>query len=180
MTIQDVAWHLGVSWDVVKEIQKTYLQRRFAKPKLKHVRQIAIDEISIGKGHRYLTIVLDLESGAVVHVGHGKGGDALLAFWKRLRACRAKIEAVATDMSPAYIDAVTTHLPDAALVFDRFHVMKLFNDKLSDLRRELYRERPTRLQKDVLKGIRWLLLETAGEPRRLAPRARAAWKKPCV
>ena len=159
MTIQDVALHLGVSWDVVKEIVKSDLQRRFSNPKLKDLRQIAIDEICIGKGHRYLTIVLDLETGVVVHVGHGKGGDALMDFWKRLRRCSAKIEAVATDMSPAYIDAVTTHLPDAVLVFDRFHVAKLFNDKLSDLRRELYRTAKEGLEKNVLKGSRWLLLK---------------------
>ena len=83
MTIQDVALHLGISWDVVKEIVKNDLQRRFSNPKLKDLRQIAIDEISIGKGHRYLTIVLDLETGVVVHVGHGKGGDALLDFWEQ-------------------------------------------------------------------------------------------------
>ena len=130
-----------------------------AGPNSEHLRQIAIDEISIGKGHRYLTVVLDLETGMVVHVGHGKGGDALMDFWKRLRRCGAKIEAIATDMSPAYIDAVTTHLPDAVLVFDRFHVMKLFNDKLSDLRRELYRTVKDGLEKDVLKGTRWLLLK---------------------
>lgn len=159
MTIRDVALHLGVSWDVVKEIVKNDLQRRFGKPKLRNLRQIAIDEISIGKGHRYLTVVLDLETGMVVYVGHGKGGDALLDFWKRLRRCGAKIEAIATDMSPAYIDAVMTHLPEAVLVFDRFHVMKLFNDKLSDLRRELYRATKNGLQKDVLKGTRWLLLK---------------------
>ena len=159
MTIKDVACHLGVSWDVVKEIQKESLQRRFDKPRLKHVKQIAIDEISTGKGHQYVTIVLDLESGAVLHVGQGKGGDALLDFWKRLRASRGKIEAVATDMSPAYIDAVTTHLPEATLVFDRFHVIKLYNEKLSDLRRDLHRQLADTMQKDVLKGIRWLLLK---------------------
>jgi transposase len=159
MTIRDVALHLGISWDVVKEIVKSDLQRRFGRPKLRHLRRIAIDEISIGKGHRYLTVVLDLETGMVVHVGHGKGGDALLDFWKRLRRCGAKIEAVATDMSPAHVDAVTTHLPDAALVFGRFHVMKLFNDKLSDLRRELYRAAKDGLEKAVLKGTRWLLLK---------------------
>jgi transposase len=174
MTIKDVAQHLGVSWDVIKEIQKQDLQRRFGKPKLKHLRRIAIDEISVGKGHHYVTVVLDLESGAVVHVGEGKGGDALTAFWKRLQSSGAKIEAVATDMSPAYIEAVTTHAPQASLVFDRFHVMKLFNDKLSDLRRELHREATDQLHKDVLKGTRWLLLKrpdnldpTRNEPARL-------------
>ena len=159
MTIKDAALRLGVSWDVVKEIQKKYLTKKYAKPKLRHLRQIAIDEISVGKGHKYITIVMDLESGAVVHVGDGKGGDALLPFWKRLRRSGAKIEAVATDMSPAYISAVTTHLPGAALIFDRFHVIKLYNEKLTGLRRAMYRELEDTMEKEVLKGTRWLLLK---------------------
>ena len=159
MTIKDVARHLGISWDVIKEIQKRYLKRRFGKPKLKHLKQIAIDEISTAKGHRYVTIVMDLESGAVVYVGEGKGGDALKPFWRRLRASGAKIEAVATDMSPAYIEAVIGHLPEATLVFDRFHVIKLYNDKLSELRRELHRQLEETMEKSVLTGIRWLLLK---------------------
>jgi transposase len=161
MTIKDVAKHLGVSWDVIKDIQKRDLSRRYAKPKLKHLRHIAIDEIAIAKGHRYLTIVLDLDSGAVVFVGDGKGAKALKPFWKRLRGSKAKIEAVAMDMSPAYREAVATNLPKAKIVFDRFHVMKLFNEKLSDLRRALYREATDVMQKKVLKGTRWLLLKAA-------------------
>jgi transposase len=159
MTIRDVAEHLGVGWDLVKGIQKRSLSRRFRRVELKHLRRIAIDEISIGRGHRYLTVVLDLKSGAVVFVGDGKGADALKPFWKRLKRCRAKIEAVAMDMSPAYITAVQTHLSKAVIVFDHFHVIKLFNEKLSDLRRELYREATEQLHKNVLKGTRWLLLK---------------------
>ncbi len=159
MTIQDVAMHLEVSWDVIKDIQKRDLRRRFATVRLKDVRQIAIDEISVGKGHRYVTIVLDLQRGAVLHVGEGKGGEALTAFWRRLRKSRAKIEAVACDMSPAYIEAIVTYLPGATLVFDRFHVIKLYNGKLSQLRRDLYHQLTDSLQKKVLKGVRWLLLK---------------------
>ncbi|HUE71999.1 MAG TPA: ISL3 family transposase [Pirellulaceae bacterium] len=159
MTIQDVADHLGISWDTVKEIQRKYLKAHFAKPKLKQLKQIAIDEISIGKGHRYVTVVLDLESGAVVFVGQGKSAQTLDPFWVRLRASHAKIQAVATDMSPAYIAAIVENLPDAVHVFDRFHVVKLFNEELSELRRELYREATDLLQKKVLKGTRWLLLK---------------------
>jgi len=180
MTIKDVACHLGVGWGIVKDIQKRYLHKRFAKPKLKHLKQIAIDEISTGKGqNKYLTIVMDLKSGAVVHVGKGKGGDALRPFWRRLRASGAKIEAVAIDMSVAYIDAVTTYLPDATLVFDRFHIIKLYNDKLSDLRRTLYRQLADTMQKDVLKGVRWLLLkrpENLDASRREPERLRKALK----
>lgn len=169
MTIKDTARHLGVGWDVIKDIQKRDLKRRFAKPKLKRTKKIAIDEISIGKGHRYMTIVMDLESGVILYVGQGKGGDALTAFWKRLRASHAKIEAVAIDMSPAYIAAVTEHLPGAALVFDRFHVIKLYNDKLSELRRAMYRDLEGPMEKKAIKGLRWLLLK---RPENLDPARR--------
>ena len=77
MTIRDVAVHLNVGWDVIKDIQKRDLSRRFAKVKLKRLRRIAVDEIAVAKGHRYMTIVMDLDSGAVVFVGDGKGADAL-------------------------------------------------------------------------------------------------------
>jgi len=158
MTIRDVAHHLGVGWDLIKEIQKADLQRRYKRVPLKKLRQLAIDEISIGKHGRYLTVVLDLKSGAVVFVGEGKGSQALEPFWKRLRCSRAKIQAVAMDMSEAYIKAVTEQLPKAQIVFDHSHIVKLFNEKLSDLRRELYREATDKQQKAVLKGTRWLLL----------------------
>lgn len=159
MTIKDVAAHLGISWDVIKDIQKRNLQRRFSRPKLKSLRWIAVDEIYIGKKQSYLTVVLDLKSGRVVFVGNGKGAEALVPFWKRLNGSKAKIEAVAIDMSPAYIAAVSVNLKKAAIVFDHFHIIKLFNEKLSDLRRDLHREATDGLGKNILKGTRWLLLK---------------------
>jgi transposase len=160
-TAKHAAQHLGVSWDTIRDIERRYLEKHFSKPKLKHLKRIAIDEIAVRKGHRYLTLVLDLDSGQVVYVGKGRKKQSLNDFWKRLAASRAKIEAVATDMSAAYISAVQERLPKASLVFDRFHVMKLFNDKLSALRRELHREATDGLQKKVLKGTRWLLLRNS-------------------
>jgi transposase len=174
MTIQDVAEHLAVSWDIVKDIQKRYLAQHYAKPALKDVRQIAIDEICVGRGYRFLTLVLDLDSGAILFVGEGKKAESLRPFWRRLRAAHARVEAVAIDMSPAYQKAVRKHLPDATVVFDRFHVVKLLNKKLTQLRRELYRQATDDLKKKVLKGTRWLLLKNPenldpvkGEPGRL-------------
>jgi transposase len=158
MTMKDVAQHLLLSWDTIKEIQAKHLQRRFGKPKLHKLKQIAIDEINIGKGHRYLTIVLNLLTGAIVFVGDGKGVDALEDFWKRLRRSKAKIEAVATDMSPAYIRAVRDNIQRAVHVFDHFHVIKLYNEKLSAFRRQLFHELTVQGQK-ILKGTRWLLLK---------------------
>lgn len=159
MTIKDVAEHLQVSWDTIKEIQSNHLQRTFGKPKLHKLRQIAIDEINIGKGQRYLTVVLDLHTGAVVFVGDGKGIEALEIFWQHLRRARAKIKAVATDMSAAYIRAIRDNIPRAVHVFDHFHVIKLFNDKLSTFRRQLYHEASTDRERRILKGTRWLLLK---------------------
>jgi len=175
MTIAAVAKHLQVGWDLVKKIQQRHLEKHYAKPKLKGLKEIAIDEISIGRGHKYLTVVLDLRSGAVVFVGKGKGADALLPFWKRLKASRARVKAVAIDMSPAYTQAVRENLKEAVLVYDHFHIIKLFNKKLTELRRELYREAKAGPDKDVLMGILWLLLKnpenldpTKQEPERLA------------
>ncbi|MCP4371047.1 MAG: ISL3 family transposase [Deltaproteobacteria bacterium] len=167
MTISDVARHLGVGWDMVKDIQKRYLNRRFSKPKLTQLKQIAIDEISIGSGHRYLTVVLDLTTGAVVFIGSGKGSEALIPFWKRIKRCKAKIEAVAIDMSPAYIKAVTKNLPEAVIVFDHFHVVKLFNDQLAEFRRSLQSQMESKKNAQFLKGTRWLLLKN---PENLNPR----------
>ena len=65
------------------------------------------------------------------------------------------------DMSPAYISAVQENLPDAIIVFDHFHIIKMFNDKLADLRRSLQREAEDENQQEVLKGTRWLLLKNS-------------------
>jgi transposase len=174
MTIKDVAEHLGVSWDIVKDIQKRHLQRHYARPNLKAVRQIAIDEICVGRGYRFLTLVLDLDSGAILFVGQGKKAESLRPFWRRLSAAKAQIKAVAIDLAPAYQKAVAKHLPKATVVFDRFHVVKLLNQKLTQLRRQLYRQATSDLKKKALKGTRWLLLKNPenldpakGEPGRL-------------
>ncbi|QEH32115.1 Transposase [Aquisphaera giovannonii] len=159
MTIRDAARLTGTGWDMVKGIIKRDLARRYAKPKLKHLRRIAIDEFAVARGHRYMTTVLDLESGAVVFVGDGKAASALKPFWKRLRPSGAKIEAVAMDMSAAYRKAVRENLPRAVIVFDHFHISKLFNEELTELRRDLHRELTDGLQRRVLKGARWLILK---------------------
>lgn len=101
--------------------------------------------------------MIDLESGRIVWVAQGRGGEALRKFWRALRLSRARIQGVAMDMSAAYWAAVAENLPDAAVVFDRFHIIKLLNEKLDDLRREMVREAQG-LMKKTVKGIRYLLL----------------------
>jgi len=176
MTIRDIAVYLKLGWDLVKDIQKEHLKKKFNMPKIHKLKQIAIDEIYLGKksNPQYLTIVYDLQRGNVVFVGNGKGADALKPFWQRVKRTKAQIRAVATDMSPAYISAVTEHLPEATLVFDHFHIVKLFNEKLTALRRKLFHQLTTLEDKKLLKGTRWLLLKNPenlnpdkDEPKRL-------------
>ena len=158
MTLQDVSNHLGVSWDTVKEIHSTYLERRYSPPSLDGVENIGIDEFAVRKGHVYKTIVVDLDSGRVLHVGEGKGADALNGFWRKVRRKGVRIRHVATDLSAAFIASVLENCPGAVHVFDHFHVVKLMNEKLDDIRRKVYSMEKDVNKRKVLKGTRYLLL----------------------
>jgi transposase len=107
MTVSDVARHLGLDWKTVKAIDKFYLERDYGQPDYQGLRILAVDEISIKKGHRYLTIVLDYVSGGVVFVGKKRKAKTLEKFFNKLNAKqRNGIEAVVMDMWDPFIKAV--------------------------------------------------------------------------
>ena len=160
-TVKSAAALLQVSWDTVKRIHKEYLRRRYSPPPLKGVRDIGIDEFSVRRGVEFRTIVVDLDTGRIVHVGKGRGGDALLPFWRRVKRHGVKIRHVATDLSAAFIASVLKNAPEAKLVFDHFHVVKLMNEALDDIRRTLYRHERSVMRRRVLLGTRYLLLRNA-------------------
>jgi transposase len=160
MTLADVSDLTWLSWDTVKGIVQKQLQHDYGQPRLKALKYLAVDEIYVGKRKQFYTLVLDLETGQIVWVGHGRGQAALGKFWRRLRLSKAKIQAVAMDMSGAYWAAVLEHLPGTAVVFDRFHITKLMNEKLDELRRVLVRE-ATGVMRQTIKGTRYLLLTRA-------------------
>jgi transposase len=157
MTITDVAEVTDLGWDTVKGIVKARLQKDYGKIACKDLKYLSIDEIYVGKRKKFYTLVLDLESGRIVWVSRGRGKAALQGFWRRVRKSKAKIEAVAMDMSGAYWAAVLEALPKVKVVFDRFHIIKLMNEKLDDLRRAMVREAEGPL-KMVIQGTRFLLL----------------------
>ena len=157
-TIKEVVNLTSLSWDTIKDIHKQHLYKKYNSRDLKKLKYLAIDEIYLGKKRKFITIVLDLETGRVIHIGKGKGKDALTGLWRRLMRSKAKIQAVATDMASGYMAAVLQHLPNADLVLDHFHLVKWFNEKLSTLRRQLYNQ-AEQMEKAVLKGSRWLLLK---------------------
>src|ERR1035437_6020830 len=157
MTVTDLAAMTGLGWDTVKNIIKARLEKDYGHPRLRSLKRLSIDEIYFGRHKKFYTLVIDLDTGQIVWVAKGRGGEALRPFWTALRLSHAQIEAVAMDMSPAYWAAVLEHLPEAAIVFDRFHIIKLVNERLDDLRREMVRE-ATGQMKQTVKGIRYLLL----------------------
>ena len=157
MTVTDLAAVTGLGWDTVKNIIKARLEKDYGHPRLRPLKRLSIDEIYFGRHKKFYTLVIDLDTGQIVWVAKGRGGEALRPFWTALRLSHAQIEAVAMDMSAAYWAAVLEHLPEAAIVFDRFHIIKLRNEKLDHLRREMVSE-ATGPMKQTVKGIRYLLL----------------------
>ena len=157
-TIKDVASITGLSWDQVKDIEKKYLRKKYDKVNFKNLVYISIDEFYIGKTHKYFTFVTDLVTGRIVYVGKDKGAKSLAPFFKKIRRCKVKIQAVAIDMGRAYIAAVLEHLPEADIVFDHFHVVKLINSKLDELRRKIVAEAES-MGLPMHKGIRWAILK---------------------
>lgn len=159
MTMADIAQHLEMSWDTVKEIIKADLERRSEKIDWRNLRYIAIDEISIAKGQRYLTVVLNLQTGRVLFVAESRKAEALAPFFKKLRRSRTKLEAVAMDMNAAYKLAVETYYRrPCAIVYDRFHVIKLLNEHIDEIRREEMRNAENDEMRKIIKGKRYLVL----------------------
>ena len=158
MTMVAIARHLGVGWDLVKEIIKHRLSKRAKRRSWRKVRRIAIDEIAVRKGSKYMTVVLDLDTGEVLYTALGKDQQALAGFFARLRRARAKLEAIAVDMSPAYARAITAYWPgEVAIVHDHYHVVANMNEVIDQVRRD----EQNRLEgegKQLIKGARYLLL----------------------
>jgi len=163
MTLKDVANSLGVSWDTVKDIHSRHLEYHYAPPSLKGVENIGIDEFAVRKEHVYKTIVVDLNTGRIIYVGKGKGADALRDFWKRVRRKGIKIKHVATDLSSAFTASVMENCPEAVHVFDHFHVAKLMNGKVDEIRRVQYHMEKDINKRNVLKGTRYLLLSNGDD-----------------
>lgn len=157
MSISAVARHTGLHWQTVKDIEKIYLARKYAKVRLGSVRRLGIDEVYLGHAFGFITVVRNLDNGSVLFIGKGKGGDALEPFKRRLRSKAGQIKAVTIDMSNAYAAWLDQVLPGAEIVYDHFHVIKLMNERMDALRRTTM-NKLAQEQKKELKGKRFLFL----------------------
>jgi transposase len=159
MTVAEVARHLGLDWKTVKAIDKKFLEKHYGQPDLNGLQILAVDEISVRRGHQYLTVVLDYLSGRVLFVGKDRKADTLIGFFDQMTPQqRQSIEAVAMDMWDPFIKAVTEKLPQAKIVFDLFHVVSAFGRVIDEVRNTEYRN-ASKDNKDVFKGARYLLLK---------------------
>ncbi len=169
MPISTVARHTGLSWDSVKAIECAHLAETIPIPRpqtLTGIRYLGVDEVARAKGQSYFTLVYDLSPGTnygrILWVKEGRESAVLLEFLDALsQECAEGIEAVALDMGPAYIAAVRESLPNAAIVFDRFHVMQMFSKVIRDCRRAEFKSAKTLgdlTGQQTIKGSLWLLL----------------------
>jgi transposase len=119
---------------------------------------IGIDEISYCKGHKYATIVYDLERSCVVWVGKGKARETIDTFFREnlSRFQRKRIVAACCDMSETFIGAIEKWCPKATLILDRFHIVKALNEAVDEVRKMEWRKADKSGRK-ALKGLRWLL-----------------------
>lgn len=161
LPISAVSRWTGLAWATVKNMDRSHLEATLPalKPRdLTGLRYLGVDEVARAKGQDYVTVVYDLEKGSLLWVGDGKSADSLGVFLAELsQETAAGIEAVAMDMGLAYQASVRQHLPNATIVFDRFHVMKLYSDLIRNVRRSEFRKADAQ-GKEVIKGTLYLLL----------------------
>src|SRR5258705_12443707 len=148
-----------------------YVEQAHAKSDWSAVRRIAVDETSARRGHRYVTNVLNAENSSLLLMVEGRSAEALGAFATALGdhgGDPSQIEAIAMDMSPAYVKGATEHFPQARSVFDKFHLMVLAGQALDEVRRELGRDVGSDLKGALcsLRGNAWNLSEEREEQRK--------------
>jgi len=158
MTVKAVSERMELHWDTVKDAEVRYIRGLLRKRKLDGITRIGIDEVSHHKGHKYLTLVTDLDHRRVIFVTRKNDGRAVGRFlrWFGAKRC-ARLCVVVTDMHDPYVKVLRKQLPKAALVYDHFHVSKAIHTAIDEIRRRLQRDMPKK-DRDVIKGKRWVLL----------------------
>ena len=151
---------LRISWDEAWGIMERAVKRGRQRKAPKVVQRIGVDEKAVAKGHRYLTLVCDLEEGTVEHIAEERKQESLEGYYQGLSEEQlAGIEAVAMDMWAPYIQATLARVPEAAgkIVFDRFHVMGYLGKAVDTVRKQEHRALMA-AGDETLKGSKYLWL----------------------
>lgn len=149
---------MRIAWKTVGEVARRVVDRHGPRDRLDGLVRIGIDELSVRRHHKYITVVVDHDRCRIVWAGEGKTADALARFFAELGPERcAQIRVVTLDMAQAYAKAVTEACPQATQALDRFHVQRLVHDALDEVRRAQVRAVTDPEDKRTLKKTRWPL-----------------------
>lgn len=149
---------MRIAWATVGDIARRVVDRHGPKNRLDGLVHIGVDELSVRRHHKYITVVVDHDRGRIVWTGEGKTSDVLARFFAELGPERcAQIRVVTLDMAKAYAKAVTEACPRATQALDRFHVQRLVHDALDEVRRAQVRAVTDPDDKRALKKTRWPL-----------------------
>ena len=178
MTQKAAARILHISKSTLSDMLHRTITRIRDGHRIRGLKTIGIDEISYCKGHKYATIVYDLDRSCVVWVGQGKGRETIDRFFaEQLSDYQKKqIKWASCDMSQSYIGAIEHHCPNATLVLDRFHIVKALNSAVDEVRKVQWREASVDERK-ALKGLRWLLFRHSSSRSKRDSRILNALKK---
>ena len=161
MPVSAVALYVGLRWNTVKNIDKAWIEKTLPMKQpsdLEGLEYIGVDEVARAKGHDYVTVVYNLVSGDLLWVHEGRTAAVLGQFLSALTdECTKGIKAVAMDMGLPFQCAVKKWLPNADIVFDRFHVVQMYNKALAAVRRSQFKKADAE-DKKIIKGSRYLLL----------------------
>jgi len=158
MTQKAAAELLGFATSTFSDVLHRTIARTRDGHRIRGLKAIGVDEISYQKGHKYVTVVYDLDRSRVVWVGKGKDRETIDRFFREELSDHQKKQIAwgCCDMSETYILAIKAHCPNIKLVLDRFHIVKALNEAVDEVRKEQWRN-ATKDERKALKGLRWLL-----------------------
>ena len=138
---------------------RAILEKELPPPNLDGIRALLVDEKAVRRGHGYVTVVMDADTGEPLFVGEGKKKSTLAAFFELLSPSqKASIKAVCIDRAGSYRQAVLEHLPHAEIVYDKFHLTANLNAAVDEVRRQEWRAAEEAGAKELVKNSRYLLL----------------------
>jgi transposase len=158
-TVADVSRLFNLDYGIIYKIDHDVLLRLWQSAEVPNPINIAVDEKSYKKGHKYVTIVSDIDRKMVIWVSEGNDKESLDEFFKILGPDRcAQIETVSKDMHKPYIASCNEYIPQALEVADSFHVVKKLSEVMDKCRRELIESSDTpKSEKKGLKEMNWVI-----------------------
>ena len=166
-TIKDVAAELHLDWHTVKRLEKQYMAEQLKRAGAPRPHIIGIDEISVRKGHDYRIVVSDLEKHRPIWFGGTDRSEASMdEFYGFLGKTKArKLRLAVMDMWKAFRNSTSRHAPQAAILFDKFHVLRHLSEALDKVRKQEY-ARLSRPESTVYQGTEVCIVVASGESHR--------------